>query len=214
VESFVGDFRWNLQNACISQFAWLLQFKVRSICHHTTAWRVPVCVTSHKSTWACYSSPCRFSSLCIQFSAGDNRMDWAFTQCLLSWLQEREARMHVALTVGSRFNLWQTFELVLFIFPLSLHRVTSTRPNSSFQIPSYSSFISGSGSSVGIATGYGLDGTGIESRWGEILRTSPDRPWGPPSLLYNGYLVFPGGKERPGRDADPSPPSSTVVKKE
>jgi hypothetical protein len=25
-------------------------------------------------------------------------------------------------------------------------------------------------------------------------------------LLYNGYRVFPGGKERPGRDADPSPP--------
>ena len=42
---------------------------------------------------------------------------------------------------------------------------------------------------------------------GEIFRTCPDRPWGPPSLLYNGYLVFPGGKERPGRDADPSPPS-------
>jgi hypothetical protein len=30
----------------------------------------------------------------------------------------------------------------------------------------------------------------------------------PPSLLYNGYRVFPGGRERPGRDADPSPPSS------
>ena len=29
--------------------------------------------------------------------------------------------------------------------------------------------------------------------------------WGPPSLLYNGYRVFPEGKERPGRDADPSP---------
>jgi len=28
---------------------------------------------------------------------------------------------------------------------------------------------------------------------------------GPPSLLYNGYRVFPGGKEQPGRDADPSP---------
>jgi hypothetical protein len=39
-----------------------------------------------------------------------------------------------------------------------------------------------------------------------------DRPWGPPSLLYNGYLVFPGGKEWPGCD-DPSPPSSAVVKK-
>jgi len=25
---------------------------------------------------------------------------------------------------------------------------------------------------------------------------------------------FPGGKERPGRDADPSPPSSAVAKKE
>jgi len=28
------------------------------------------------------------------------------------------------------------------------------------------------------------------------------------------YRVFPGGKERPGRDADPSPPSSAVVMKE
>ena len=41
---------------------------------------------------------------------------------------------------------------------------------------------------------------------GEIFRTCPDRPWGPPSLLYNGYRVFPGGKKRPGRYADPSPP--------
>ena len=29
---------------------------------------------------------------------------------------------------------------------------------------------------------------------GEIFRTRPDRPWGPPCLLYNGYRVFPGGK--------------------
>jgi hypothetical protein len=29
---------------------------------------------------------------------------------------------------------------------------------------------------------------------GEIFRTCPDRPWGPPSLLYNGYRVYPGGK--------------------
>ena len=29
---------------------------------------------------------------------------------------------------------------------------------------------------------------------GEIFRTRPDRRWGPPSLLYNGYRVFPGGK--------------------
>jgi hypothetical protein len=29
---------------------------------------------------------------------------------------------------------------------------------------------------------------------GEIFRTRPDRPWGPSSLLYNGYRVFPGSK--------------------
>ena len=72
---------------------------------------------------------------------------------------------------------------------------------------------SGPGSVVGIASGYGLDGPGIESRWGEIFRTCPDRPWGPHRLLYIGYRLIPGGKERSGRDADPSPPSSAVVKK-
>ena len=72
--------------------------------------------------------------------------------------------------------------------------------------------MNGPGGAVGIATGYGLDGPGIESRWeGDIFRTCPDQPWGPPSLLYNWYRVFPGGKERPGRDADPSPLSSAVV---
>jgi hypothetical protein len=68
-------------------------------------------------------------------------------------------------------------------------------------------------SAVGIATGYGLDGPGSNPGGGEIFRTFPDRPWGPPSLLYNGYQVLPGGKKRPGRDADPSSPSSAVVKK-
>jgi hypothetical protein len=29
---------------------------------------------------------------------------------------------------------------------------------------------------------------------GEIFRTRPDRPWGPPSLLYNGYRAFSRGK--------------------
>ena len=48
---------------------------------------------------------------------------------------------------------------------------------------------------------------------GEIFCTCPDRPWGPPNLLYNGYWVFPGGKEQPGCDADPLPPSTAVVMK-
>jgi hypothetical protein len=62
------------------------------------------------------------------------------------------------------------------------------------------------------ATGWTVRGSNPGGN--EILRTCPDRPWGPPSLLYNGYRVFPGGKERPGRDADPSAPSNAVVKKE
>ena len=52
----------------------------------------------------------------------------------------------------------------------------------------------GRDSSVGIATRYGLDGPGIESRWGGDFPHCSDRPWGPPNLLYNGYRVFPGGK--------------------
>ena len=48
----------------------------------------------------------------------------------------------------------------------------------------------------------------------EIFRICPHRPWGPHNLLYNRYRVFSGGKERPWRDSDPSPPSSAVVKKE
>ena len=76
------------------------------------------------------------------------------------------------------------------------------------------SFEVGRDSSVSITTGYRLDGPGIKPLLGgKIFRTCPYRPWGPPSLLLNGYRFFPGGKERPGRDADPSPPSSAVVKK-
>ena len=73
---------------------------------------------------------------------------------------------------------------------------------------------SGPGNVVGIATGCAGpsgDRIQVEERFSTPV---PDRPWGPPSLLYNGYRVFPGGKERPGCDADPSPPSSAVVKKE
>ena len=52
----------------------------------------------------------------------------------------------------------------------------------------------GRGSSVGIAIGYGLDGPGSNPGVDEIFPACPDRPWGPPSLLYNGYRVFPGGR--------------------
>jgi hypothetical protein len=70
--------------------------------------------------------------------------------------------------------------------------------------------VGGRNFSVGMATGYGLDGPGIDvirlsvllnkcrekknPGGGKFFRTRPDRSWGPPSLLYNGYRVFPGGK--------------------
>jgi len=73
----------------------------------------------------------------------------------------------------------------------------------------------GPGSVVGIATGYGLDGPGIESPWGRdfphlsrpvLGPTQPPVQWVP--------CLSRGGKERPGRDTDPSPPSNAVVMNE
>jgi len=68
----------------------------------------------------------------------------------------------------------------------------------------------GPDSSVSIATRYGIDDPGIESRWGEIFCTRPDRPRGPPSLRHNGYRLFPGGKAAEAWSLAPSPSSAEV----
>ena len=60
----------------------------------------------------------------------------------------------------------------------------------------------------------GWTGRGSNPGVGEIFRTCSDRPWVPSSLLYNGYRVFPRGKERLERETEPSPLSSVGVKKE
>jgi len=50
---------------------------------------------------------------------------------------------------------------------------------------------------------------------GETFRTRPDRPWGPPSLLYNGYRVFPGVKAAGAwRGVDHPPYLAPRLKKE
>ena len=70
----------------------------------------------------------------------------------------------------------------------------------------------GRDSSVGIATAYGVDGSGIESRWGRDfphLSRPALRPTQPPVQWVTG---LPGCKVRPEHDANPSPPSSAEVK--
>jgi hypothetical protein len=62
-----------------------------------------------------------------------------------------------------------------------------------------------------LATGWTVRGSNPGG--GEIFRTCRDRPWDPRSLLYNGYLFFPGGTKRPGRDTGPSLPFSAEVYK-
>ena len=74
----------------------------------------------------------------------------------------------------------------------------------------YLNFWVGWYSVVGIVTCYGLDGPGIESRWGwDFLH--PSRPaLGPPNLLYNGYQVFPGGNVARAWHWQPTPSSADV----
>ena len=83
-------------------------------------------------------------------------------------------------------------------------RLSEQPPACILFIPGSAEF-GGPGSSVVIATGYGLDGLGSNPGGGEIFHICPDRPWGPPSLLYNVYRVFPGGKEGPESDTESSP---------
>jgi hypothetical protein len=46
----------------------------------------------------------------------------------------------------------------------------------------------------------------------KIFRTRPERPWGPLSLLQNGYRVYFLGLKRAGRGVEPPTQSSAEVK--
>jgi hypothetical protein len=77
------------------------------------------------------------------------------------------------------------------------------------------------GSSVGIMSDYGLDDRAIEVRsptgaedFSSSLCVQTGSGAHPASYPMGTEGPFPGGKARPGRDADHSPPSSAEVKKE
>ena len=67
-------------------------------------------------------------------------------------------------------------------------------------------------SSVGVATCYGLDGSGMECLWGGVTKFSAPVRAGQLSLLHTVYRVSFSGVKRPGRGVDNSPPSSAKVK--
>jgi hypothetical protein len=75
------------------------------------------------------------------------------------------------------------------------------------------------GSVVGIATGYRLDGRGVGVRVPVGLRiffspSRPDRLWGPPNLLSNGYRgALSSWVKRPGLEVGQSHAASADVKK-
>jgi hypothetical protein len=114
--------------------------------------------------------------------------------------------LQIYVTLFSHLHLHLPNGLLYSIFPTKIRcvshpHVTTVSPTvSTLVLPPACCLLRGTNlkrsrdSSVGIATRYGLEGPGIESRWGEIFRTIPDRLRGPPSLLYHGYRLFPGGK--------------------
>jgi hypothetical protein len=64
-----------------------------------------------------------------------------------------------------------------------------------------------------IATGYGLDGSGIESQCGRDFPHLSRPALGPTQPPVQRVLGLFRGKERQGRDADSSLPSSAVIMK-
>jgi hypothetical protein len=98
-------------------------------------------------------------------------------------------------TIKKSFKIMKVFQKMQWVHT-NISRSTVTR---------------GPDSSVDIATGYGLDGPRIESRW--AARFSARVQTGPgvyPASCTMDTRSFPGGKKRPERDVDPSPPSSAV----
>jgi hypothetical protein len=101
------------------------------------------------------------------------------------------------------------------VFSLFQSEFSTVRPSASFFNFRYPQFPSGPGSSVGIAIGYGLDGLGIESRWG---RDFPHRfrpalgPTQPPVIWLPGLSR--GGKSSRGVALTPHALQVPLVRKE
>jgi hypothetical protein len=67
------------------------------------------------------------------------------------------------------------------------------------------------GSAAGKATGFGMDGPGIESRLGRNIPYVSRRFLGPTQPPVQGVLGLSRDRKRSGRDADKSPSSSAEI---
>ena len=90
------------------------------------------------------------------------------------------------------------------------HRVQAWIQGHSFTLGHL--FRKGRDSSVGIATRYGLDGAGIESRCGARFSAPVQTGPGAPSASYTMGTGSSPGVKRPGRGVYHPAPSSAVVK--
>jgi len=87
--------------------------------------------------------------------------------------------------------------------------IWGTDPLSTKPLPQgVNSLLSWLESIAGIVTRYGLDSKRIETRRGQEFPHQSRRPWGSPTLPYDGYRVFPGGKAARAWRWPPTPPTA------
>jgi len=120
----------------------------------------------------------------------------------------------IRLIVDTFYLISYVMQCVLFPAEPSCGRLQSQGKRSKQEVYFCILPMSGPGSSVGIATDYGLDGPGIESRGGGDFPPFQTGPGAHSASCTMGTRSFPGGKVWPVHAADHSPLSSTEVLEE
>jgi hypothetical protein len=186
-------------------------------------WRLPLCL-NHRAPSHISNTSSELSWVSLRSSAVPPFCFTNFKLCKIALVFLRPARSseltaYCVNYIPLRFHRRSPKISYIYTFLEHLYRrgwpkVCITKHMTLFQITNHDNFliilhlnnvICGPGSSVGIATGYGLDSPGIESR---LVRDFPhlsDRPWGPNRLLYKGYRVFPGVESGRGVMMTPQP---------
>jgi hypothetical protein len=142
------------------------------------------------------------TKLCTYFCLSSLTLFWSDTRhCALIRMRVTPAWPYLALVCSGVSPYWK-IKIWLIIFAFLVFYMI---------IYFLCLFIPGLGSSVGIATDYGLDGPGIESQWGRDFPHVQTGPGAHPASCSMGTGSFPGVKVWLGHAADHSPPSSVLV---